>query len=112
MTPTQLSELSRVCKEMQRWHDEDLAHEQECMSCGSPVHCPSHLEPTPLCDLCAQRLAGDVPGLLDELRRLREIAQAAIAWREATYPRSRSWLAATTADMDLVSAVDSFQSKP
>jgi hypothetical protein len=65
-----LSEIVALCARMRCWHDEDLASAQACVSCESSVHTPSDLEPTPLCDLCAQRLVNDVPNLLAEIARL------------------------------------------
>lgn len=64
------SDLRRLVAEMQRWHDENLAHEQECVRCDNSVHTPSGLDPTPLCNACAQDVADESPALLAEVDRL------------------------------------------
>lgn len=70
MTPDRKAELRGLAAEMECWETEDLASEQQCMSCHVSVHTPSDLEPTPLCDLCAQTHVQDVPDLLSEVDRL------------------------------------------
>lgn len=71
MTPERKLDLVKLSAEMERWEYEDLASEQECMSCHDGVHTPSDLEPTPLCNLCAQRTVGAVPHLLYEIELLK-----------------------------------------
>jgi len=81
--PERMAELQVLAIEIQRWSDEGLAHEQQCMSCHTSMYCPSDLEPTALCNLCAQRTADDLPDLIADLaERDRLIAelQAKIQW--------------------------------
>jgi hypothetical protein len=89
-----LAELGELTAEMTRWHDEDLSSEQECVRCLDAVHTPSHLHPTPLCNECAQHVAGIVPEIVaaiaeltaerDSLRAHVEAQDARIKGLEAT----------------------------
>lgn len=65
-----LAVITEISAEMTRWHEDDLASEQECMRCRNSVHTPSDLEPTPLCDLCAQFVADHVPDLVASIAKL------------------------------------------
>lgn len=42
--------------------------ESLCRKCGASCHCPTDLEPTPLCNVCAQAASYLLPGLLAALR--------------------------------------------
>lgn len=68
--PVDLAVITEISAEMTRWHEDDLASEQECMRCRNSVHTPSDLEPTPLCDLCAQFVADHVPDLVASIAKL------------------------------------------
>ncbi len=63
-------ELQHLASEMERWDRDDLAGDQTCMSCGSSIHIPSDLEPTPLCHGCAHAVAAELHALLSEIREL------------------------------------------
>lgn len=88
LTETRLAELAEASRDMRRWQDEDLASEQECVSCDSSVHTPNGLEPAPLCDLCAQRFVVDGPDIVDEIVRHRAMVkrlEALAAELDGTY---------------------------
>lgn len=70
MSEPAMSGLTSLAIEIAHWYYADLASEQECMRCHSSVHCPSDLDPTPLCDLCAQAIADQVPNLLSHIAAL------------------------------------------
>jgi hypothetical protein len=53
-------EITKLAADVQRWTDEGSADEQECVRCHEPVHTPSDLEPTAMCDRCAQIVVYDL----------------------------------------------------
>jgi hypothetical protein len=58
--------------------------EGECLRCRSAMHIPEDLEPTVVCDLCAQEIvATALPEVLDEIERLTAERDAAEAERDA-----------------------------
>jgi len=88
-TADRLAEIEALTTEMGRWRDGDF--EQQCVSCREGVHTPGELEPTPLCNLCAQRLVDDVPELLAEVRRLQT---SVLRLTESARAACESWMSA------------------
>lgn len=92
--PVDFATLTELAAEITRWHDDNLASEQECVRCRDSVHTPSELDPTPLCNLCAQFVADYLPELTaavaaltaerDALRANVEAQEARIKGLEAT----------------------------
>lgn len=76
MTPERLAEI-RACCEFP--DDAEDCGANECVKCGDAYICEDGLEPTPLCNLCAQSVATEmVPELIQEIERLRaEVEQLA-----------------------------------
>ncbi len=74
-----IDDVATIAAEMSRWEDEDRASEQICVRCHDNVHTPADLEPTPLCNLCAQYVAGLVPTMFAELSSLQASVVAALS---------------------------------
>ena len=92
-----LTGLQTIAAAMTRWHDDNLAHEQACVRCH--VSTPGALDPTPLCNECAQSVAAMIPDLT-------KIVSAALAWRladrdDASDSSVASWYALQLAANDL-----------
>jgi hypothetical protein len=65
MTPERIAELRALCEA------DAYELEGECLRCRSAMHIPEDLEPTVVCDLCAQEIvATALPEVLDEIERL------------------------------------------
>lgn len=78
-----LDALDAMSREMSRW--ESLPYsDQDCARCHDGMHTPSELEPTTLCNLCAQSVAADVPALIARIRELEsalsEAAGTIVSW--------------------------------
>lgn len=77
-TKLDIDELERNAQEMSQWEDDDLASDQACVICLCEVHTPPDLEPSPLCNPCAQRMASRMPYAVARIRQLEaELARAA-----------------------------------
>lgn len=68
--PVDLATMTELSAEITRWHVENLANEQECMRCRDSMHTPSDLDPTPLCNPCAQFVAERLPGMTTAIAAL------------------------------------------
>lgn len=90
-----LAEVTEIAAAMQRWEDDDLAHEQECVRCHSGMHTPAELDPSPLCDACAQTMAFRLPGIVAHAAALAEL----VATYEATI---KQLILGTAADQEQI----------
>lgn len=67
MTAQEIADLS---DRIDAWSEQHDADKQVCVGCESTLHTPNGLDPTPLSNLCAQRLAGETPRLVARIVRL------------------------------------------
>lgn len=72
-----LDDLERKARPIAEWDEERDAEEQQCVGCKSSVHTPPDLDPSPLCNQCAQAYAGETaPVVLALIARVRELEAA------------------------------------
>jgi hypothetical protein len=74
MTRLDLDEPERKARAIAEWDEEFDADGQQCVACRSAMHIPTDLDPTPLCNGCAQAYAVETaPVTLALIARIREL---------------------------------------
>ena len=78
ITPEQLVEWARLAEEATHEQEDNEGEGWNCRRCAELMAVPYPKEPTPLCHDCAHDAAAQmgeaVPALVDEVRRLRDLA--------------------------------------
>lgn len=73
-TKIDLDNIERKARLIADWDEERDAPDQECVACKHSMYTPSELEPTALCNGCAQAYAAvTAPVVLALIARLREL---------------------------------------
>lgn len=78
-----LDDLDRKARPIAEWDEERDAEEHQCVACKSSVNTPPDLDPSSLCNLCAQSYAvAAAPVVLALIARIRDLERVALGAAE------------------------------